>query len=183
MSRIGKKPVDLPANVKVTVKGNDLTVESGSNKLQFTHRPEVSVRVDQDAKAVVVERQDDSRIAKSLHGLTRALVANMIEGVTKGFTEELELNGVGWNAKLQGQQINLAVGYADVRVVKIPSDVKVEVVGNRIKISGINKQKVGQTAAEIRSHRKPEPYNGKGIKYVSETIIRKAGKAFAGGGG
>lgn len=183
MSRIGKKPVALPDKVKVTVADRAITVESGSNKLQFTHRPEVSVKVDQDARQVVVERQDDSRIAKSLHGLTRALIANMIEGVTKGFSEELEVNGVGWNAKLQGQQVNLSVGYADVRVVKIPSDVKVEINQNRIKITGTDKQKVGQVAAEIRSHRKPEPYNGKGIKYVDEQIIRKAGKAFASGGG
>lgn len=183
MSRIGKKPVALPDKVKVAVADRVITVENGSNKLQFTHRPEVSVKVDQDAKQVVIERQDDSRIAKSLHGLTRALIANMVEGVTKGFSEELEINGVGWNAKLQGQQVNLSVGYADVRVVKIPSDVKVEVVQNRIKITGADKQKVGQVAAEIRSHRKPEPYNGKGIKYVDETIIRKAGKAFASGGG
>lgn len=183
MSRIGKKPVELPAKVKVSVAGRDITVESGSNKLQFTHRPEVSVRVDEAAKAVVVERKDDSRQAKALHGLTRALVANMIEGVTKGYTEELEINGVGWNAKLQGQTVALAVGYADLRVVKIPAGVKVEIVQNRIKISGIDKQKVGQLAAEIRSQRKPEPYNGKGIKYVDETIIRKSGKAFAGGGG
>lgn len=183
MSRIGKKPVALPDKVKVAVADRVITVENGSNKLQFTHRPEVSVKVDQDAKQVVIERQDDSRIAKSLHGLTRALIANMVEGVTKGFSEELEVNGVGWNAKLQGKQINLSVGYADVRVVQIPSDVKVEVVQNRIKISGADKQKVGQVAAEIRSHRKPEPYNGKGIKYVDETIIRKAGKAFASGGG
>jgi large subunit ribosomal protein L6 len=183
MSRIGKKPVELPASVKVTVAGRDITVESGSNKLQFTHRPEVSVRVDSDAKTVVIERQDDSRAAKSLHGLTRSLIANMIEGVTKGYTKELEINGVGWNAKLQGQIVALAVGYADTRYVTVPTGVKVEIVQNRIKISGADKQKVGQTAAEIRSHRKPEPYNGKGIKYVDETIIRKSGKAFAGGGG
>ncbi len=182
MSRIGKKPVELPAKVKVTVAGRDITVESGSNKLQFTHRPEVSVRVDEAAKEVVVERKDDSRTAKALHGLTRALIANMIEGVTKGFVEELEVNGVGWNAKLQGQTVALSVGYADVRTVNVPAGVKVEINQNRIKISGADKQKVGQTAAEIRSHRKPEPYNGKGIKYVDEVIVRKSGKAFAGGG-
>lgn len=183
MSRIGKKPVELPGKVKATVSGRDVTIENGQNKLQLTHRPEITVRVDEQARSVVVERKDDSRMAKSLHGLTRSLIENMVVGVTQGFSEELEINGVGWNAKLQGQQVNLAVGYADVRTVKVPSGVKVEIVQNRIKISGIDKQKVGQLAAEIRSQRKPEPYNGKGIKYVDEKIIRKAGKAFAGSGG
>ncbi|MCX5659087.1 MAG: 50S ribosomal protein L6 [Planctomycetota bacterium] len=182
MSRIGKKPVSVPDNVKVAVNGQTVVVESGKNKLSFTHRAEISVRVDAAAKAVVVERKADTREGKALHGLTRALVANMIEGVTKGFSKELEVNGVGWTAKLQGTQIHLAVGFADVRIVDVPAGVKVEIAGNKIKVSGPDKQAVGQTAAEIRSQRPPEPYNGKGIKYSDEHIIRKAGKAFAGGG-
>lgn len=182
MSRIGKKPVPVPDSVKVAVHGRDIVVESGKNKLSFTHRPEVKVRVDPQAKAVVVERQGDDRAARALHGTTRALIANMIEGVTKGFSKELEVNGVGWTAKVQGTKVALSVGYADVREVEIPAGVKVEVAGNRIKVSGADRQAVGQVAAEIRKQRPPEPYNGKGIKYSDEHIVRKQGKAFAGGG-
>ncbi len=182
MSRIGKKPVALPDNVKVAVSGRTVVVESGKNKLSFTHRPEVSVKVDAKTKTALIERSGDSREARALHGLTRALIANMVEGVTKGFSKDLEINGVGWTAKVQGSKIALTVGFADVREVEFPAGVKVEVAGNKIKISGPDKQAVGQIAAEIRSQRPPEPYNGKGIKYSDEHIIRKAGKAFAGGG-
>jgi large subunit ribosomal protein L6 len=181
MSRIGKKPIPLPDNVKVAVNGRDVVVESGKNKLTFTTLPEVKVKVDATAKSLVIERTSDARFARAMHGTTRARIANMIEGVTKGFAKELEINGVGWTAKLQGMKVMLAVGYADVREVVVPAGVKVEIVQNRIKVSGPDKQSVGQTAAEIRSHRPPEPYNGKGIKYVDETIVRKQGKAFAGG--
>ncbi len=180
MSRIGKQPVPLPANVNVAVSGRQVTVESGPKKLTFSHRPEVSVRVDDKAKAVLVERRSDDRLAKALHGLTRALIANMVTGVTTGFSKELEVNGVGWAAKIQGQNVVLNVGYADPRQVAIPAGIKVEVQQNRIKISGPDKQAVGQLAAQIRAQRPPEPYNGKGIKYVDERIVRKAGKAFAG---
>ena len=182
MSRIGKKPIALPANVKVAVNGCDVVVESGSNKLTYTHRPEVTVRVDDGAKAVVVDSDSDDRTAKAMHGLTRALIANMVTGVTTGFLKELDINGVGWGAKLEGQKLALNVGYADTRYVVIPPGVAVEVQGTRIKVRGADKQAVGQVAAMIRAHRPPEPYNGKGIKYVDERIIRKAGKAFAGGG-
>ncbi|GAB4194114.1 MAG: 50S ribosomal protein L6 [Phycisphaeraceae bacterium] len=178
MSRIGKKPIPL-SGAKVSVSGRQVTVEAGGNRLSMTHRPEVTVKVDGDQ--VVVERQDDSRAAKAMQGLTRSLVANMIQGVTKGFEKELEITGVGWTAKLQGNKINLNVGYADTRVVEVPAGVKVDIQGNRVKISGADKQLVGQVAAKIRAHRKPEPYNGRGIKYVDEHIIRKQGKAFAGG--
>lgn len=182
MSRIGKKPVAVPDNVKVSVAGTTVTVESGKNKLTFTHRPEVTVKFDAASKAAVITRNGDSREARALHGLTRALIANMVEGVTKGFTKELEINGVGWGAKLAGKKIALTVGYADTRECEIPDGVKVEVAANRIKISGADKQAVGQLAAAIRSQRPPEPYNGKGIKYIDEVIIRKQGKAFASGG-
>jgi len=182
MSRIGKQPVVIGKNVKVAVHGCEVTVESGGNRLQFKHRPEVSVRVDEGAGQIVVERKDDTSVAKAMHGLTRSIVANMVEGVTKGFLKELEINGVGWNAKVQGNQVALNVGYADTRMVTIPGSVKVEVQQNRIKVIGPDKQLVGQVAAEIRSQRPPEPYNGKGIKYADEHIVRKQGKAFAGGG-
>jgi large subunit ribosomal protein L6 len=181
MSRIGKKPVPIEGNAKVNVTGRVIQVEAGSNKLSFEHRPEVKVTVDQDAKAVVVERTSDSRFARALHGTTRARIANMIQGVTKGFTRELEINGVGWSGRLQGQKVVLNVGYADPKEVTVPAGVKVEIAQNKIKVSGPDKQLVGQVAAEIRAKRPPEPYNGKGIKYSDEQIIRKEGKAFASG--
>jgi large subunit ribosomal protein L6 len=181
MSRIGKKPVPIEGNAKVAISGRTVQVEAGNNKLSFTHRPEVKVTVDQDAKQVVVERLSESREARALHGTTRARIANMIEGVTKGFTRELEINGVGWSGRVQGQKVVLSVGYADQKEVQIPAGVKVEVQQNRIKVSGADKQLVGQVAAEIRAKRPPEPYNGKGIKYTDEHIIRKEGKAFASG--
>jgi large subunit ribosomal protein L6 len=183
MSRIGKKPVSIPDKVNVAVAGRAITVSAGNNKLSFTHRPEVTVRVDDAAKAVVVERKDDTRLARAMHGTTRAILANMIEGVTKGFRKELEINGVGWTAQVQGMKVVLSVGYADKRIVDVPAGIKVEVNQTRIVITGASKQMVGQVAAEIRSHRPPEPYNAKGIKYLDEVIIRKQGKAFAGGGG
>ena len=182
MSRIGKKPVAVPDNVKVSITGTTVTVESGKNKLTFTHRPEVVVKFDAATKSAVITRNGESREARALHGLTRALVANMVEGVTKGFTKELEINGVGWGAKLVGKKVALTVGYADIREVEIPEGVKVDIAANRIKISGADKQAVGQIAAAIRAHRPPEPYNGKGIKYLEEVIVRKQGKAFASGG-
>ncbi len=182
MSRIGKKPIPLPAGVKVAVNACMVVVESGQNKLSYTHRPEVAVKVDDAAKSVVVERHGDGRTAKAMHGLTRALIANMVTGVTSGFNKDLEINGVGWGATVQGNKIALNIGYADTRTLSIPAGVTVEVQGSRIKIKGADKQAVGQMAARIRSQRPPEPYNAKGIKYVDERIIRKAGKALAGGG-
>ncbi|MCC6579950.1 MAG: 50S ribosomal protein L6 [Phycisphaeraceae bacterium] len=183
MSRIGKKPIPVPSGVKIAVSGSQVCVEAGSNKLAITTRPEVTVRFDDQTRQVIVERRDDERQSKASHGLTRALINNMITGVTQGFVKELEITGVGWSAQLKGQQVSLNVGYADAKLVPVPAGVKVEIAGNKIKISGSDKQKVGQVAAEIRSKRPPEPYNGKGIKYSDEKIVRKEGKAFAGGGG
>ena len=180
MSRIGKKPVFLPDGVKAAVQDRIVTVEAGQNKLSFTHRSEVTVRIDDEGKAIIVERSGDDRLAKALHGLTRSLIYNMVEGVTKGFSKQLEIVGVGWTAKLQGMQLHLSVGYADTRVVEVPASVKVEVAGARITVSGADKQAVGQLAANIRRHRPPEPYNGKGIRYSDEHIVRKQGKAFVG---
>lgn len=181
MSRIGKKPVLLPANVKVGVKDRLITVESGKNKLTFTHRPEVVVKVDEAAKQVVVTRNGDGKVSRAMHGTTRALIENMITGVTTGFKRELELNGVGWTVAVKGPKVILTVGFADVREVAIPTGVTVSVAQNKITVAGADKQAVGETAAKIRSQRPPEPYNGKGIKYAEETIIRKQGKQFAGG--
>lgn len=178
MSRIGKKPVPIEGGAKVTISGREIVVEASGKRLSYEHRPEVSVTVDEENKQVVVERADDTRVAKSMHGLTRALIANMIEGVTKGYKRDLEIVGVGWNAKVQGREVNLKLGYADTRVVKIPDGVEVAVDGQKLSVTGPDKMLVGQTAAAIRDHRKPEPYNGKGVRYAGEQIIRKAGKAF-----
>lgn len=179
MSRIGKKPVAIPDKVKVSVSGQIVTVDGGKSKLSFTFKPQVAVKVENNQ--VIVTRQDDSRQARALHGTTRALIAKMVQGVSQGFTRELEVVGVGWTAALQGNVVVLNVGYADARRVPVPASLKVEIAQNRIKISGPDAQAVGQLAAVIRSHRKPEPYNGKGIKYSDEVIVRKQGKAFAGG--
>ena len=182
MSRIGKNPIQIPAGVKVAVSGALVTVEGPKGKLSFEHRPEMTVTVNADDKKVVVERADDDRISKAYHGTTRALIQNMVTGVTVGFKKDLEINGVGWKAQVKGMTLELNVGYADTRKVEIPAGIDVKVEGARILVSGADKQAVGQFAAKTRAHRKPEPYNGKGIKYSDETIIRKAGKAFAGGG-
>ena len=178
MSRIGKKPVPITDGAAVKVNGNEVVVSKGNSSLNFTHRPEVTVKVDDEAKKVIVERIDDSRVAKAMHGTTRTMIANMIEGVTKGYTKQLEIVGVGWNAKQQGMEVHLNVGYADTRKVPIPAGVEVKIDGQKLTISGADKQKVGECAAWIRSHRKPEPYNGKGIRYADEVITRKQGKAF-----
>jgi len=183
MSRIGKKPVAVPEGVKVAVAGRAVTVEGPLGMLRIEHRPEVAVAYDEAARQVVVTRADDSRTARAMHGLTRALVANMVEGVTKGFQKSLEIIGVGYNAKLQGSSIALTVGYADTRVLEIPEGVTVELPSaTRIVVKGPDKQKVGDLAARIRKVRPPEPYQGKGIRYVDEVVRRKAGKAFAGTG-
>jgi len=181
MSRIGKKPVAIPANVKVSVANQTVTVDGGKSKLAFTCKPQITVKVDDKAKQVVVERKTDDRQSRALHGTTRAIIANMIEGVTKGFSKELEIVGVGWTVVLQGQKLVLNVGYADPKEVMVPPGVKVEIQQLKIKVSGPDIQAVGHLAAVIRAQRPPEPYNGKGIKYSDEVIKRKQGKAFAGG--
>ena len=180
MSRVGKKPVPM-GDAKVSIDGRQVTVESSKARLSLTHRPEVTVRVDDENKQVVVERNNESRKAYAMHGLTRALLANMVQGVTQGFTQELEITGVGWTAQVQGKTLNLNIGFADTRQLTIPDSVSVEVQQNRIKVSGADKQAVGQFAAQVRGQRPPEPYNGKGIKYAEEVITRKEGKAFSGG--
>lgn len=178
MSRIGKTPVDIPGGVTVTVNNKNISVQGPKGTLTYDHRPEVTVEVEDNQ--VVVKRQNDSKASKAYHGLTRSLVQNMVIGVNEGYKKELEINGVGWGAQLQGRKINLKLGYADTRVVEVPNGVDVTIEGNKITFTGIDKQAVGQVAAETRAHRPPEPYNGKGVKYVGEVIIRKEGKAFGG---
>lgn len=176
MSRVGVKPVAIPDGVKVSVAGRTVTVESGPKKLTYEHRPEVTVAV--EGTEVKVVRKNDDRLPKALHGLTRALIQNMIVGVTKGYEKKLEIVGVGYLAALAGKVLQLRVGFANEIHLDIPEGVVVKVVDpTHVTISGIDKQAVGQFAAEVRSVRKPEPYKGKGIRYEGEQVRRKAGKA------
>ena len=178
MSRIGKKPIPLPSSVKVSIKDRLVTVEAAGGKLTYTHQPMVTVKVENST--AIVERMGDDRIARAMHGLARAIINNMVIGVTEGFKKELEIIGVGWTAELQGRKLVMSLGYADAKEVAVPVGVTVDVKGTRITVTGADKQAVGQTAAEIRAKRPPEPYNGKGIRYIDEQIIRKQGKALAG---
>jgi large subunit ribosomal protein L6 len=181
MSRLGKKPVPVPANVTVAVQGDKVTVSSGSKTLVLNKRPEVNVAFEKDAKQVVVSipaEHAEDRFVRAAWGTTRALVQNMIKGVTDGFEKQLEVNGVGYTATVAGKNLDLKVGFANVIKVPIPMGVEVTVDKQLIKVKGTDKQAVGQFAAVVRSKRKPEPYNAKGIKYTTETIRRKQGKAF-----
>jgi len=183
MSRIGKKPIALPGGVEVTLKGRMITVKGPLGTLEYEHRPEITVTVEAEARQIVVTRGDDQRQSRAFHGMTRALVANMVEGVSKGFERGLEIVGRGYEAKLQGRKLLLNVGYADTREFEIPDGLTVEVpTSTVVVVRGCDKQAVGELAAEIRATRKPEPYLGKGIRYRGEIVRRKAGKAFAGTG-
>lgn len=180
MSRIGKKPVSVPAGVTVRIDGCNVVVEGPKGQLAWEHRPEVSLAFDEGTRQILVTRKNDQRQTRALHGLTRALVQNMVVGVTEGFERRLEIHGVGYLASLQGQVLQLRVGLANELQVPIPDDVEVSVPDQQhIILRGIDKQKVGQFAAEIRAKRKPEPYKGKGIRYLGEQIRRKQGKAMA----
>ena len=175
MSRIGRKPIAIPAGVTVTVDGNNVTVTGPKGTLNSTVNPAMNVAIEGDA--VVVSRPDDDAKNRSLHGLTRTLIANMVEGVTNGFTKELEVLGVGYRVAKQGKDLVMNLGYSHQVIMSENDDIKIEVPDpNKIKIIGIDKQKVGQFAAEVREKRPPEPYKGKGIRYVGEYVIRKEGK-------
>jgi large subunit ribosomal protein L6 len=177
MSRIGKKPVAIPSGVKVSVDSGAITVEGKLGKLTYAHRPEIKISVDDQAKSVVCERGCEERADRAYHGLTRALVANMIAGVTEGYMKKLEIQGVGYLGAIAGDVLQLRVGFANEIHKKIPSDLQVTCPDQtHIVIKGIDKQRVGQFAAEVRSVRKPEPYKGKGIRYEGEQVRRKAGK-------
>jgi large subunit ribosomal protein L6 len=176
MSRIGKMPVALPAGVKVTVKDGILSVEGPKGKLTQEVRKEVSFDVQKEQ--IVVTRKDESKASRSFHGLYRQLLSNMIVGVTKGYTKNLIVNGVGYRAEVKGNLLILNLGYSNIIEFVIPEGVTITVEGqNKIAVSAIDKQLVGQTAAEIRSLRKPEPYKGKGVRYEDEVIRRKVGKS------
>ncbi len=178
MSRIGKKPVVVPPGVKVAVDGRVVSVEGPKGKLQWEFRPEVKVEHDAAAKALTVSRGSDERLARALHGLTRAVLQNMMVGVTQGYEKRLELVGVGYIAAIQGQVLQLRVGLANEIQVPIPAGLKVACPDQQhIVIQGIDKQLVGEFAASTRALRKPEPYKGKGIRYLGEAVRRKQGKA------
>ena len=178
MSRIGKSPVSIPKGVKPVVANGVLTVEGPLGKLEQRLHPAVSVSVDATAGEIAVTRGSDNRIARSVHGLTRALAANMVEGVSKGYEKKLEIVGVGYLAALQKNTLQLRVGFANELQVPIPAGLTVTVPDQtHVSIKGIDKQLVGQFAAEVRALRKPEPYKGKGIRYENKHVRRKAGKA------
>ncbi|MFM1903190.1 MAG: hypothetical protein RLZZ440_1090 [Planctomycetota bacterium] len=178
MSRIGKNPVPLPKGVKASVAKGALVVEGPLGKLEQPIHPAVTVAVDEPGSQIVVTRSGDDRVARSVHGLTRALAANMVEGVSKGYEKRLEIVGVGYLAAIQKDVLQLRVGFANELHVPIPKGLTVTCPDQtHVSIKGIDKQAVGQFAAEVRALRKPEPYKGKGIRYENEQVRRKAGKA------
>jgi large subunit ribosomal protein L6 len=179
MSRIGKKPIPV-GKAKVNVNGQKVAVEGAKGKLEINVHPLISVKV--EGADVIVTRPNDERQSKALHGLTRALIANMVEGATNGFKKSLEIQGVGYKAELKGKNLVLSVGFANPVTMPVPANVQLALEGAKMHITGVDKQAVGQFAAEIRKIRKPEPYKGKGIRYEGEQVKIKPGKAFAGAG-
>ena len=176
MSRIGRKPIAVPAGVDVKIEGSTVTVKGPKGTLVKSFHPDMKIALENGE--ITVTRPSDNKEHRSLHGLTRTLVSNMVVGVTEGFQKELEINGVGYRAAKQGKAANLTLGYSHPVIIEETEDIKIDVPApNKIVISGPDKQKVGQFAAEVREKRPPEPYKGKGIKYVDEVIIRKEGKA------
>ena len=175
MSRIGRMPIAIPAGVTVDIaENNKVTVKGPKGTLERVLPAEMEIK--QEGAEIIVTRPNDLKKMKSLHGLTRTLINNMVVGVTDGFTKELEVNGVGYRAAKSGKKLTLSLGYSHPVEMEDPEGLESKVDGNKIIVSGIDKEKVGQYAAEIRSKRGPEPYKGKGIKYVDETIRRKVGK-------
>lgn len=180
MSRIGKKPIAIPAGVEVKLDGNTVTVKGPKGTLTQAVHPNMEVKI--EGAEVTVARPNDQKENRALHGLTRSLIANMVEGVSNGFKKELEINGVGYRAQMNGKTLVLTIGYSHLVNMEVPENLTCEVPApNQIIISGADKQAVGQFAAEVRKQRPPEPYKGKGIKYVDEHIRRKEGKAGKGG--
>ena len=174
MSRIGKLPIEIPSGVTITVDSDVITVKGAKGELTVPHLSDVTVTLE-DGKAIVT-RKDDERIAKAQHGLQRALLNNAVEGVTKGFEKKLEVNGGGFRVAMSGTDLEMSLGFSHPVKYKTPEGVQISTNKMEITVTGIDKQKVGQVAAEIRALKKPEPYKGKGIKYADEQILRKAGK-------
>lgn len=176
MSRIGKNPIEIPAGVDITINGADVTVKGPKGTLSHVVPEPISAAIDEGK--VVVTRPSDDRVARSLHGLTRTLIANMIEGVTKGFSKQLEIAGTGYRVVAKGKDLEFSLGFSHTVFVQAPEGIEFSVESQtKFTVSGIDKQLVGETAARIRKLKKPEPYKGKGIHYVGETIRRKVGKA------
>ena len=176
MSRIGRKPVNIPAGVEVKINDGEITVKGPKGTLTQKYHPNMEVKV--EGNEIIVSRPNDEKLNRSLHGLTRSNIHNMVVGVTEGFQKELDVNGVGYRVQKQGKNLVMNLGYSHQVIVEETEDIKIEVPNpNKIVIIGIDKQKVGQFAAEVREKRPPEPYKGKGIKYVDEYIRRKEGKA------
>jgi large subunit ribosomal protein L6 len=175
MSRIGKQPIDLPSGVTITVDDKKITVSGTKGTLEQFTMP--GVKVAQEENQVLVSRVNDEAANRARHGLMRSLVNNMVQGVSQGFEKKLEINGVGYRVAQQGTDLKFNLGFSHDVIYKVPQGIQVSVEQNVVTVSGIDKQQVGQVAAEIRALKKPEPYKGKGIKYVDERIIRKSGKS------
>ena len=175
MSRVGKSPITVPTGVSVTIADDAITVSGSKGTLSQFTIPEISVA--QEGEQIIVTRANDEPKIRAKHGLMRALVNNMVEGVTKGFSKKLEINGVGFRVVAQGTDLKFSLGFSHDVIYKLPAGVTATIEQNIVTISGISRQQVGQVAAEIRALKKPEPYKGKGIKYVGERIIRKSGKS------
>jgi large subunit ribosomal protein L6 len=183
MSRIGKKPVPLAKGVKVAIAAQNVKVEGPKGKLELNVHPLIKVQHDAAKNELTVARPNDERQSKALHGLTRALLANMITGVSEGYRKVMEIQGVGYKAEMKGKNVVLSVGYANTITKAIPAGLTVALEGaNKVVITGPDKQLVGQFASDLRRIRKPEPYKGKGIRYEGEVVKIKPGKAFAGAG-
>ncbi|HEY9642181.1 MAG TPA: 50S ribosomal protein L6 [Coleofasciculaceae cyanobacterium] len=176
MSRIGKRPISIPQKVTISISGQDVEVKGPKGELARTLPSEVEIV--QEGETLLVNRRNDSRVARQRHGLCRTLVSNMVEGVSQGFQKRLEIQGVGYRAQVQGRNLILNVGYSNPVQIEPPDGIQVAVENNtNVVVTGINKELVGNTAAKIRSVRPPEPYKGKGIRYAGEVVRRKAGKA------
>jgi large subunit ribosomal protein L6 len=175
MSRIGKKPIPVPDNVKADIAEGVLSIKGPKGEMTLNYHPEMTVNLKDNE--IIVNRPSESRTHRSLHGLTRSLIQNMVTGVVDGYSKQLEIQGVGYSVELRGKNLLLTLGFSHQILIEPPDGISFEVGrGNLITITGIDKQKVGAVAAQIRSFRPPEPYKGKGIRYVGETVHRKAGK-------
>jgi large subunit ribosomal protein L6 len=176
MSRIGKRPIPIPDKVTITLEGQKVSVKGPKGQLSLSLVPEVSI--EQEDSTLLVKRRNESRLARQRHGLSRTLVANMVEGVSQGFQKRLEIQGVGYRAQIQGKNLSLSVGYSHPVVIEPPDGIQLAVENNtNVMVSGIDKEIVGNIAASIRAVRPPEPYKGKGIRYSGEVVRRKVGKA------
>lgn len=175
MSRVGKSPITVPSGVSVTISPDEITVSGSKGTLSQFTMPDITVK--QEGEQILVERANDEPKIRAKHGLMRALINNMVVGVTEGFSKKLEVNGVGYKVNQQGTDLKLNLGFSHDVIYKIPAGITTTIEQNTITISGVSRQQVGQIAAEIRALKKPEPYKGKGIKYEGERIIRKSGKS------